>query len=89
MPIAVACKCGKKFQAPDSLAGKRVKCPGCQQLLVVPGGQAAPAVADPEFVKWFMEELAHENQADIIRKQREQPPEQQAHPAAAKKKKKK
>ncbi|MBI3468688.1 MAG: hypothetical protein HY000_37270 [Planctomycetes bacterium] len=86
MPISVACKCGKKFQAPDNLAGKRVKCPGCQQLVVIPAPQV---VADPEFVKWFMEELAHENQADLIRKNRDQPAAQGPPKAGMGKKKKK
>ena len=37
MPIRVDCaSCGKKLQVPDSTAGKRVKCPGCQAVLVVP-----------------------------------------------------
>ena len=31
MPILTQCPhCGKKFRAPDQLAGKSVKCPGCQ-----------------------------------------------------------
>lgn len=41
MPISVACACGKKFQAKDELAGKRVKCPGCGQPLLIPAPQAA------------------------------------------------
>ncbi len=37
MPIRVDCaSCGKKLQVPDSTAGKRVKCPGCQAVLDVP-----------------------------------------------------
>jgi hypothetical protein len=43
MPIKVQCSCGKAFAAKDELAGKTVKCPGCQQPLKIPGG--APAVA--------------------------------------------
>ncbi|MCL4192667.1 MAG: hypothetical protein KJZ87_13125 [Thermoguttaceae bacterium] len=36
MPIHVACPgCGRKFQAPDNLSGKRVKCPGCAAAFVV------------------------------------------------------
>lgn len=43
MPIPVACSCGKSFAAPDNLAGKTVRCPGCQQPLAIPAaGQAAP-----------------------------------------------
>lgn len=47
MPIRVACQCGKAFAAPDNLAGKAVKCPGCGQPLRIPGGAAAPAPARP------------------------------------------
>jgi len=37
MSISVQCPgCEKKLKAKDELAGKRVKCPGCGQLLVVP-----------------------------------------------------
>ena len=35
MPISITCQCGKKLKAPDTLAGKKVKCPACQQLLTV------------------------------------------------------
>lgn len=43
MPIVVQCgSCKKQFKAGDHLAGKKVKCPGCQTPLVVPAGQAAP-----------------------------------------------
>ena len=48
MPIAVQCgSCQKQFQARDELAGKTVKCPGCQTPLVIPGGQAAPQQPAP------------------------------------------
>ncbi|RIK65909.1 MAG: hypothetical protein DCC65_11555 [Planctomycetota bacterium] len=43
MPIAVACKCGKKFKVKDELAGKAVRCPACKSPLRIPGG--APAAA--------------------------------------------
>lgn len=35
MAIVVKCECGKKFKAKDSLAGKRVRCPGCRQPVTV------------------------------------------------------
>ncbi|NLX94951.1 MAG: DUF4339 domain-containing protein [Rhodopirellula sp.] len=43
MPIVVACKaCGGKFNAPDHLGGKRVKCPKCAAAVAIPAaGQAA------------------------------------------------
>lgn len=44
MPIKVQCECGKAFSAKDELAGKTVKCPGCQKPLKIPGA-AAPAKA--------------------------------------------
>ena len=36
MPIQVICSCGKKLNAPDTLAGKRAKCPGCQTQILIP-----------------------------------------------------
>ncbi len=44
MPISVTCRCQAKFAAPDKLAGKRVKCPKCQQALLIPG-QRLPSEA--------------------------------------------
>jgi TM2 domain-containing membrane protein YozV len=42
MPIEFACSsCGKRLRVKDESAGKRVKCPGCQTVLRVPGGDAA------------------------------------------------
>jgi predicted Zn finger-like uncharacterized protein len=50
MTIHVTCPgCGAKFQAPEDLAGKRVKCPKCSAAIAVAGqprqagAQAAPA----------------------------------------------
>jgi RsiW-degrading membrane proteinase PrsW (M82 family) len=45
MPIPFSYPCGKKFQAKDELAGKRVKCRACGTLLTVP---AAPAGHDED-----------------------------------------
>src|SRR5439155_22205954 len=38
---AVCTSCGKKFQAPDQFAGKRVKCKGCGAVFLIPGPTAA------------------------------------------------
>jgi hypothetical protein len=43
MPIPFNCECGKKLQAKDEFAGKRMKCPGCGTVLTIPG----PAPASP------------------------------------------
>jgi hypothetical protein len=55
MAISLTCECGKKLAVKDELAGKRVKCPGCGDLLTVPSvtdeapiKKRAPAVADDE-----------------------------------------
>src|SRR6516164_6738279 len=49
--IPVACpSCGKQMNLGAQLAGKSIKCPGCQQVVKVPGGAAAappPAPAAP------------------------------------------
>jgi uncharacterized protein (AIM24 family) len=36
MPIRVTCSCGKTLQAKDEHAGKRLKCPGCEETITVP-----------------------------------------------------
>jgi multidrug resistance efflux pump len=36
MPISLTCECGKQLRVKEELAGKRVKCPGCQEILMVP-----------------------------------------------------
>ena len=41
MAIAFSCSCGRKINAKDEHAGKRVKCPGCQQPVTVPSAGAA------------------------------------------------
>lgn len=36
MPISVNCECGKSLRAPDSLAGKKAKCPQCGAVVSLP-----------------------------------------------------
>ena len=39
MAITLTCTgCGKSYQLKDELAGRKVRCPGCQSVQVVPGG---------------------------------------------------
>lgn len=47
MAISVSCKqCGKSFKAKDELAGRAVRCPGCQNPLKIPSAATtAPAMA--------------------------------------------
>jgi RsiW-degrading membrane proteinase PrsW (M82 family) len=42
MPIPVACDgCGKRFKAPDRGAGKKVPCPACQAVILIPAATVA------------------------------------------------
>jgi hypothetical protein len=45
MAIKSSCKCGFSFNAKDSLAGKNVKCPRCQEVVKVKNGAAPVAAA--------------------------------------------
>jgi|GEM_PF-6036276 len=36
MPIRLACACGKQLQVPDTAAGRKVRCPACQAVVIVP-----------------------------------------------------
>ncbi len=47
MAISVACKCGQKFKANESMAGKSVKCPKCGGALKIPKPQSTAAAPDP------------------------------------------
>lgn len=48
MPVQVKCSCGKVLKVRDELAGKAVKCPGCQSVLRVPAaGQTGSPAAKP------------------------------------------
>jgi DNA-directed RNA polymerase subunit M/transcription elongation factor TFIIS len=55
MAIPFTCPCGKKLQAKDDFAGRRMKCPSCQRVLNIPKASArtvlAPAGAKPLPVK--------------------------------------
>jgi ribosomal protein S27AE len=42
MPIKIACQCGQGFQAPDNLAGKKVRCPKCGNPLSIPAANRQP-----------------------------------------------
>jgi len=50
VPILVKCDCGKQMRVVDDQAGRRVKCPGCGEVLTVPRPaepEPAPVVAAP------------------------------------------
>jgi hypothetical protein len=46
MSISVVCSCGARLTAPDTAAGKNLKCPSCKQPLAVPAShQIQPPMA--------------------------------------------
>jgi hypothetical protein len=49
VPISLACACGKALRVKDELAGRKVKCPGCQAVLAVPapGPELLPETDPP------------------------------------------
>lgn len=47
MAIVVTCTCGKRLAAKDEAAGKRVRCPACQQPVLIPLPAAMPAAVAP------------------------------------------
>jgi hypothetical protein len=51
MAIAFSCSCGKHLKARDEFAGRKIKCPGCQGILLIPviapAPVAVPAVTEP------------------------------------------
>ncbi len=50
MAIVVQCQCGKGLRVRDESAGKRVRCPSCGEVMLVPGEQVAPRAAAPSRV---------------------------------------
>src|SRR5438105_4634580 len=47
MPIVVTCtNCSARLKAPDNIAGKKIKCPKCATILLVPLPQDEPEPAE-------------------------------------------
>lgn len=44
--IRFECKCGKKIKVDDKLAGKRGKCPQCQEIITIPNPEPANSIDD-------------------------------------------
>jgi hypothetical protein len=36
MPISITCECGKKYRVKDTLAGKKIRCADCSEVLKIP-----------------------------------------------------
>ncbi len=55
MPIPVKCDCGKSLKVKDELAGRRIRCPGCQEAVRVPMPEA-PKAEEEEALDILLEE---------------------------------
>ncbi len=44
--IRFKCECGKEFSVPETLAGKKGRCPGCGSLVIIPAKAPIPGDAD-------------------------------------------
>lgn len=47
MPIQFACQCGKKLQVKDELGGRKVRCPGCSEVITIPMASGKKPAAAP------------------------------------------
>src|SRR5467141_1507321 len=45
MAILMVCSCGQEMVTEDEHAGRKVRCPTCKSIVVVPGTRRAPAGA--------------------------------------------
>lgn len=55
MPIQITCSCGRALRVRDEVAGKRARCPGCGNILLIPEPQTS-LNADDEAASFFMTE---------------------------------
>ena len=49
MSISIACSCGKKYRVKETLAGKKIRCADCSELIKVPVQDADDNAAFDEF----------------------------------------
>src|SRR5581483_5741728 len=67
MPIVITCpSCSTTLKAPDTAAGKKVKCPKCTSAISVPAAEA-PALDEPDPV----EEIEAPRASNLARRQKE------------------
>lgn len=62
--IRIACHCGSTVSAPSSAAGKRIRCPRCQAVTVVPLPESTPAASEPEDMGDLLSGLARGEQLE-------------------------
>src|SRR5882724_7462068 len=49
MSISISCTCGKKYRVNETLAGKKIRCKACDEVLKVPREEADDAAESDEF----------------------------------------
>ncbi len=76
MPILTPCPhCQKRFRAPDTLAGKSVKCPGCQGVVRVPaaegpaGSPQTPSQPASASASWYILTENREQMGPVTKEQ--------------------
>lgn len=47
-PLGFTCSCGARLETPESLGGRRVRCPACRAIVVASAPAPAPALVDPQ-----------------------------------------
>jgi DNA-directed RNA polymerase subunit RPC12/RpoP len=47
MAIKLTCSCGKRLRTKDENAGKRLKCPACRSIVLIPGARTANSTHVP------------------------------------------
>ena len=56
MPVHVRCRCGNPLQVSDDLAGKKVRCPECREVLTVPPPPPPPVLEEEDVYDHDMNE---------------------------------
>lgn len=76
MPIPLDCDCGRSFRVKDQLAGRKIRCPECSNVLAVPLPEAALEVEEEATASLLAEEESVP--AARRRRAREEPSESDA-----------
>jgi hypothetical protein len=60
MPIPVSCTCGRNLRIKEALAGRKIYCPACKAVLLVPAAETAPPTDDLEIIEDEPEDAGYE-----------------------------
>ncbi|MDR2704524.1 MAG: zinc-ribbon domain-containing protein, partial [Planctomycetaceae bacterium] len=59
--ITFSCSCGKKYQLPDRLAGREVRCNQCGNALIIPTSEQSETIESTDDIVTSATETKHEN----------------------------